>query len=215
MSGTRKEMMQLKTAFIEQLKKDQYFASQFSHSFCRPVDAVNFWKFCDLHYPYEVVTTTAPTTHSIKFEEKYAMAILEDLTAPKRVHLNSYFFGVLKEDFVKALTSERFACTSVPHGFPTVDEAISFWTFCNLSYPYTLVNTTLSFRVMFEENIGSVILSDLTRSPSEKTRQMDDSEAVLTPCVFPPEVVNQTKKRPFPEKATCFFPTFQTESQPE
>lgn len=212
--------MKLKTLFVEQLKKDQYFGSFFSYSFRHPVDAVNFWKFCDLHYPYEVVTKTDPTTYVINFEERFAMAILEDLIAQKKTRPSSTDFVVEKKDFIKDLTGERFTCTMVPAGFSKVDDAINFWTFCDLSYPYTLVKTNLSFRIVFEQRFGSAILSDLTRADKPKKTtcfwQIDDSEMVPTPCVFPQvAVVEQKKKRPFPKKATCFFPTFELQSQPQ
>jgi len=168
----------LKAAFIKELNKKQCFCDGFSHKFVFAIDAVNFWTFCGLHYPYRVITFIE-TDNRISFEREFAMAILHDLTqaAPGREGSETEAERKLDNDenirlktmFMKELANKQLSCTEFSFLFSTVKLAIGFWTACRLSHPYSLVEKEGKFQIQFWKTVGGSILSALRQAEPQAT----------------------------------------------
>lgn len=180
------QMNKLKNNFIEQLKKEQCFCSC-SLFFNNGMDAINFWNYCGLHYPYTL--KCHPTGYELVLDGRYATSILLELTTAMKISTGRQMpdndaqqFDEMKLKFIGELRARRFSQKGFFHVFKNIETAIKFWAHCNLSFPYSFLQVGSSFYIEFEEKFGCSILetleNDLTNQVP-KAKSLEDLEKQL------------------------------------
>lgn len=170
---------ELKEAFADEIREKQYFCSSFKHIFSCALDAIKFWTFCGLHFPYVIndLGNGNGGNFKIDFEPQFAMAILGELTKAPTEQLpkdNNGYEAKLRAKFIGELKLKEFSCKRFSQEFNSVKSAINFWSFCGLHLPFTLeksttciygANTYDRFQIKFDEKYGNIILSHLSQAP--------------------------------------------------
>lgn len=172
---------ELKEKFVEELQKKQYFCSGFSHRFIQnPAEAIDFWIYCGLHYPYQAKHFAAGYVRII-FDRVYATSILQELTQDKREQLSNRDAAhqELQSRFIRQLKTDKFCCDRFSHPFATTEEAISFWAKCGLGYPYSIDPCAegKEVQITFQKEFGVLILAILEAAKVEEPKKV--------PNIFP------------------------------
>jgi hypothetical protein len=195
----------LKAAFIKELETKQCFCDGFSHQFVHAIDAVNFWIYCGLHYPYRVVQH-ANQDNRITFDKAFAMAILHDLTK-NEPNSKPKFYGLLKARFIKELQDNQFTCVGFSHLFLSAKKAIEFWTACCLGYPYSLVEKDGHFKIEFSKTFGCSILAALQDDQPVKKSCSVNQAAIPSPVLTPKSAVKDIRKANEEDQHTASDPS--------